>query len=186
MAALRGTATSLRSTTAPRRRLSMRRWPAFISRRPSRRSGDIREQPLTRRACRLPRAAAVDPMTRVEFANASADVLAARGIALDRAASAPQMSEADAAAIASNACGGKRVLEARYARYRCVSRNPPLDRDCWVLSLDPTGFSSTRGIPAEYVLVVVDPVSGAILERGWGASGPSTGPADPRLGAASI
>jgi len=124
-------------------------------------------------------------MTRVELANVSADVLAARGIALDRPASAPHMSEGDAAAIASNACGGKRVLGARYARYRCVARNPPLDQDCWVLSLDPTRFSSTRGISAEYVIVVVDPVSGEVLMRGWGASGPSPGPADPRLRAAS-
>ena len=118
----------------------------------------------------------------MELANAPAAVLAARGIALDEPSSSPSVDEATAAAIASAAVGGKNVLEALYVHLRDVARNPPLDQDCWVLSLDPAGFSSTRGDLAEYVFAVVDPVTGEVLERGWGASAGQAGPPDPRLG----
>ena len=126
-------------------------------------------------------------MQAVEFANISADVLAARGIALDEAAASPLMSEVEAAAIARGAAGGNAVLEAHYAHCRNVSKNPPIDQDCWVFSLDPTGLRSLRGgIAADYLLVVVDPVSGDVLHTGYGAPGrdPSPGTRDPRLGPA--
>lgn len=91
------------------------------------------------------------------------------------------MDEAKAAAIATKAAGGNGILEARYAHCRNVSKNPPLDLDCWVFSLDPAGLVSMGGIPADYFLVAVDPVSGEVLYRGYGVPGrrPSPPPRDP-------
>jgi hypothetical protein len=126
-------------------------------------------------------------MEGVEFANVSEDVLAARGIALDEPRSSPPITEADAAAIASGTAGGQAVLEAHYAHCRVVSKSPPVDQDCWVFSLDPAGLSSMHGgVPADYFLVMVDPVSCEVVLQSYGAAGrgSSRRSRDPRLGPA--
>jgi hypothetical protein len=123
---------------------------------------------------------------QVDFANASAAVLANRGISLGQPQSASAISEEQASAIARDAAGGAVVLESHYGYCRMVSKNPPVAQDCWAFSLDPRGLASTGGIPAEYFLVVVDASSGEVLSRSWGAAGrdPSSLPRDPRLGSA--
>ena len=126
-------------------------------------------------------------METLDFVNVSADVLAHRGIAFGEPESPPSMDEAEAAAIASKAAGGRAVLESRYVYCRDVSKHPNIEQDCWAFSLDPTDRYSTRGaIPATYSLVLVDPVSGEILldSIGWPGSDPSRLQPDPRLGSA--
>jgi hypothetical protein len=122
----------------------------------------------------------------MDFANVSADVLDNHGIALAKPKSSPPMAEEDAATIASKAAGGAAVLESCYAYCRMVSKHPNIEQDCWAFSLDPIGRRSTRGTPATYSLVLVDPGSGEVLlsQIGWPGDDPSRLPRDPRLGPA--
>jgi hypothetical protein len=100
----------------------------------------------------------------VDFVNVSAALLAKHGVALGEPKSPPTMSEAEAAAIASEAHRGTEVLESRYTHCRVVDKHPPLDQDCWAFALDPSRqrFTMTASA-ATYALVLVDPVSGEIL-----------------------
>jgi hypothetical protein len=121
----------------------------------------------------------------VEFANVSAAVLANRGIELGEPKSPPSLSEAEAAAFASEAHRGADVLESRYAHCRDVSKHPPIDQDCWAFLLDPSRQRFTMGgTTPTFSLVLVDPVSGEILldQIGRGDIEPSLLPPDPRLG----
>jgi hypothetical protein len=146
------------------------------------RSGVIPEHWPRRASPRLLGRSFAGPIDGVEFANVSAGVLASGGVALDEPESSPSMSEADASGIASAAVGGAAVLEARYAHCRIESKHPPVDLDCWAFSLDPTGLLSMRGVPADYCLVVVHPVSGEILLNRFGSPGmDASARPDPRL-----
>jgi hypothetical protein len=116
----------------------------------------------------------------------SASLLASHGIAFDEPKAPPPMAEAEAAAIASKS-GGAVVLESHYAHCRMVSKNPPIDQDCWAFSLDPSRQRFTFGSTAPtYFVILVDPLSGEVLLREIGA--PPQDPArllrDPRLGPA--
>jgi hypothetical protein len=126
-------------------------------------------------------------MERVDFTIVSAHVLANHGITLGEPKASPPMSKGEAAAIARQADGGGTVLESHYARCRVVSKNPPVDQDCWAFSLDPTRHRlPLGGTPVDYTLVLVDPVNGEVLLREIGVSpaDPSLLRRDPRLGPA--
>jgi hypothetical protein len=53
-----------------------------------------------------------------------------------------------------------RVIETRF-----VHCNSPISRDCWVVSMDPSGFAShgPSSTTATYAVAVIDPISGKVL-----------------------
>ena len=110
--------------------------------------------------------------TPVGFADVSSTVLAARGMNLT-APTTPSTDAAGAAAAnaASNAFGGAAVRELHFAN--CVAPGG-VDRECWAISLDPSGFHShpmdgSTPITATYMIVLVDPTTDQILHAQAGA-----------------
>lgn len=106
------------------------------------------------------------------FTGASASTLAADGVTLTPPQSAAPMAAATASGLAAQV-GHKPVLQEQYAHCVVTSAVPPVDEDCWAVSLDPTGLASTTGDPATYYIVLIDPNTGKVLLSGWGSPGPT-------------
>lgn len=102
------------------------------------------------------------------FKNVPASVLASTGLALTPPQASPPMSEAAAAALATKAGGGQSVLEAQYAHCSVPGKVPPINQDCWAFSLNPGGLTSLDGVPATWLLVLIDPASGDVLLTRYG------------------
>jgi hypothetical protein len=108
----------------------------------------------------------------ISFAAVAPEVLEAAGINLTEPQnpSAPAGSAASgktAAAAASKAFGGAAVRESHFAHCNVANAAPPIDEDCWAISLDPSGFHShgpaTTTIAATYLIVLIDPATGQAL-----------------------
>jgi hypothetical protein len=91
-----------------------------------------------------------------------------------------QVSDAREAAELASSSMGASPLEVGFAHCQSPRWDPPVD--CWVVSLDPTGFHShgplgAKIIQATYSIVLIDPQTGRLLLRraGWGAPLPSKG-----------
>jgi hypothetical protein len=92
-------------------------------------------------------------------------VLLADGISLTQpntASGATATAQAAATTAAQQQLNGNAVEEIKYAHCSVTNEAPPVNEDCWVVSLDPSGFTShgpegSTPIPATYLVALVDP-----------------------------
>jgi hypothetical protein len=68
------------------------------------------------------------------------------------------------------------VREAKFVRCSVANEDPPIDRDCWAVSLAPNelfshGPPGTKLRPASYLLVLVDPLTSKVMLAQGGAPG---------------
>jgi hypothetical protein len=129
--------------------------------------------------------------TPVNFSSVAASVLQAHnGVFLSEptdpnSSGASQEARSRALAAASSELGGS-VRESHYAH--CVSSDVNINEDCWAVSVDPTNFEKSLPGPyspdnesqsassqaasapgLSYVIALVDPATGKVLEMTWGS-----------------
>lgn len=110
------------------------------------------------------------PNPTVTFSTVSAATLATAGVALNAPATAtPSAAAANAAeAAATSAYGGRAVLESHYAHCVITRSVPAVSKDCWAVSLDPSGMSADGPPEAPpqqftYLLVLIDPSTNKLI-----------------------
>jgi hypothetical protein len=108
----------------------------------------------------------------VSLAGISPSVVSVGGLDLSAAQSASPaaVTGENAADTASQAYGGRSVLDEHYVH--CVERDrvPPVSQDCWVVALDTTGMttdppagSRIQSQQLAYFFVLVDPATGKVI-----------------------
>jgi hypothetical protein len=106
------------------------------------------------------------PLTASQIAG-----LASQGISFSPAQTAAPSgaSQSNAATAASQAHGGQAAQSAVWMHCQDTARNPALNQDCWVVSLDITGMKEygapgTSATPATFAIELVDPSTGQVIE----------------------
>ena len=117
------------------------------------------------------------------FANVTASQLASQGVTLSPVAAPAALttSATGAANAASTFQGGNQALvQPQYMHCVDTTREPALDQDCWVVSIDPAGMTAPGGavagtvssgassIPIQYDIVFIDPSNGKVIEATLG------------------
>ncbi len=118
------------------------------------------------------------------FANVTASQLASQGVTVSPVASPATLPTS--ATVAANAAsafqgGNQALVQPQYMHCVDTTAQPPLDQDCWVVSIDPSGMTAPGGavagtvssgasssIPIHWDVVFVDPSSGKVIEATLG------------------
>lgn len=115
--------------------------------------------------------------TAVTFTTFSQQDAASGSVQLSAASAASPAAVGQAAAsAASNFFGGLPVLESHFAHCVDTGMNPPVDEDCWAVSLDGSHYNPPTGSPPggpvakplKYLFVLVEPGTNKILEAQGG------------------
>ncbi len=105
--------------------------------------------------------------TPVVFSDVTPATLESAGIDLTQTTNpAPLSSQEVAESAAASYLNNADIREAHFAHCSVANVTPPINEDCWAVSLSPAGFVShgpSKPMSASYLIALVDPNTGRVL-----------------------